>query len=187
MTLLAIVSFLAAIVVGALGYGYSSIVVPVALLTVTNRVLNPALVLLEVVLNLYTLFINREALPRVWRRISSVTVGLPVGVALGTTALTSVDVGWLKFATFVTLLPLNLLQAAGFRRAIPREHVAGAALGAGVGVLYSVTTISGPPLAMFLTNQGLARQEFRVALGAIRTTACLLTAAFYAHSDLFTR
>jgi hypothetical protein len=52
----------AAIVNGALGYGFSSITVPVALLFLTNRVLNPALVLIEVVLNAWVLWVNRSAL-----------------------------------------------------------------------------------------------------------------------------
>ena len=41
------------------------------------------------------------------------------------------------------------------------------AFGAGVGVLYSVTTISGPPLAIALNNQGLEKREFRAALGVV--------------------
>ena len=59
----------AAIVNGALGYGFSSITVPIALLFLTNRVLNPALVPIEVALNAYVLWVNRDALPRVWRRV----------------------------------------------------------------------------------------------------------------------
>ena len=51
MTAMVLATFVAAIVVGALGYGFSSIAVPIALLAVTSRVLNPALVLVEVVLN----------------------------------------------------------------------------------------------------------------------------------------
>ena len=58
---LAVITFLAAIVNGALGYGFSSITVPLALLFMANRVLNPALVLIEVVLNAYVLWVNREA------------------------------------------------------------------------------------------------------------------------------
>ena len=43
---LILITFLAATVNGALGYGFSSLTVPVALLFYANRVLNPALVLL---------------------------------------------------------------------------------------------------------------------------------------------
>ena len=42
------ITLLAATVNGALGYGFSSITVPVALLYLTNRVLNPAMVVVEV-------------------------------------------------------------------------------------------------------------------------------------------
>ena len=59
---LAFITLLAAMVNGALGYGFSSITVPLALLFMTNRVLNPALVLIEVVLNAYVLWVNRDAL-----------------------------------------------------------------------------------------------------------------------------
>jgi uncharacterized membrane protein YfcA len=58
---LLLVAFLAATINGALGYGFSSITVPIALLFYTNRLLNPAMVLVEVVLNSYVLFINRKS------------------------------------------------------------------------------------------------------------------------------
>src|SRR5688500_4171627 len=147
------ITFLAAIVNGALGYGFSSITVPGALLFLANRVLNPALVLIEVVLHAYVLFNNRDAVPHVWRRLLPMVVGLLPGILLGTALVTRVSPTWLRFITFVTLLPLILLQAAGYRRPIKSERGAGFAFGSGVGVLYSVTTISGPPLAIALNNQ----------------------------------
>jgi uncharacterized membrane protein YfcA len=55
-----------------------------------------------------------------------------------------------------------------------------------VGVLYSVTTISGPPLAIALNNQGVAKQEFRAALGFVRLAESSLTAAAYFYAGLFT-
>src|SRR5439155_23001484 len=48
LLVLAVTSFAAATVNGALGYGYSPISVPIALLVTVGRVLNPALVIVEV-------------------------------------------------------------------------------------------------------------------------------------------
>jgi len=48
---LAGITLLAAFVNGALGYGFSSLTVPVALVFYTNRILNPALVVIEVFIN----------------------------------------------------------------------------------------------------------------------------------------
>jgi uncharacterized membrane protein YfcA len=61
------ITLVAAIVNGALGYGFSSITVPVALLFLTARVLNPALAPIEVVLNASVLWVNRRSIPKVWR------------------------------------------------------------------------------------------------------------------------
>jgi uncharacterized membrane protein YfcA len=182
---LAVITFGAAIVNGALGYGFSSITVPIALLFLTNRVLNPALVPIEVVLNAYVLWVNRAALPTVWRRVLPIVIGLLPGVILGTALVSQVSPGWLKFGTFIVLLPLILLQAAGFRRPIRSERSVGLVFGGGVGVLYSVTTISGPPLAVMLSNQGLTKRDFRAALGFIRLAESSLTAVAYGYAGLY--
>lgn len=176
----------AAIVNGALGYGFSSITVPLALLFLTNRVLNPALVPLEVVLNAYVLWVNRESLPSVWRRVAPIIAGLVPGVIFGTAIVSGVDPEWLKFGTFLAILPLILLQAAGYRRPIRSEKSVGFVFGGGVGVLYSVTTISGPPLAVMLNNQGFTKRDFRAALGAIRLAEASFTAAAYGYAGLYT-
>lgn len=183
---LGLITLGAAVVNGALGYGFSSITVPLALLFLTNRVLNPALVPIEVALNAYVLWVNREALPNIWRRVLPIVIGLLPGVILGTALVSQVNPGWLKFGTFVVLLPLILSQAAGFRRPIQSERSVGLVFGGGVGVLYSVTTISGPPLAVMLSNQGLTKKDFRAALGFIRLAESSFTAVAYGYAGLYT-
>jgi len=183
---LVVITFGAAIVNGALGYGFSSITVPLALLFMTTRVLNPALVPIEVALNAYVLWVNRAALPSVWRRVLPIVIGLAPGVLIGTALVSQVNPGWLKFGTFIVLLPLILVQAAGYRRPIQSEKSVGLAFGGGVGVLYSVTTISGPPLAVMLSNQGLTKTDFRAALGFIRLAESSFTAVAYYYAGLYT-
>lgn len=184
---LALITLIAAVVNGALGYGFSSITVPLALFVATSRVLNPALVLVELVLNAYVLFVNRSALPAVRRRVTPIAIGLLPGIAVGTLALAVVRPEWLKLWTFALLVPLILLQAAGLRRPLRSERGWGLPFGAGVGALYSLTTVSGPPLALFLNNQGLGKREFRAALGMIRIAEAAFTAAAYWYAGLFTR
>src|ERR1700753_899819 len=109
------VALFAAFVNGAIGYGFSSLTVPLALVFYTNRVLNPAVVLVEVFLNLYVLVINLGGVPSVWRRVFPIIVGLLPGTGIGALPLSVLDPGWIKFATYVIILPLILLQAAGQR------------------------------------------------------------------------
>jgi uncharacterized membrane protein YfcA len=184
LALVAITLF-AAFVNGALGYGFSSLTVPVALMFYTNRILNPALVLVEVIINLYVLFMNRASIPAVWKRIYPILIGLLPGIAVGSYLLASLHPGWIKLVTYTALLPLILVQAGGLRRAIRSEKLLGIPFGTGLGFLYSVTTISGPPLAILFNNQGLVRREFRAGLGLIRVAESSLTAIVYYHLGLF--
>src|SRR5690349_19390487 len=111
------ITFFAAFVNGVLGYGFFSLTVPLAyvvcsltvpaaLLFHTSRILNPALVLVEVFINLCVLFINRGSVRAVWKRVYPILIGLLPGVAVGSYVLTSIHPGWLKFGTYALLLPL---------------------------------------------------------------------------------
>jgi hypothetical protein len=182
---LVLITFVAATVNGALGYGFSSITVPVALLFYTNRILNPALVLVELVINSYVLFINRKSIPNIWWRVAPILIGLVIGIGIGSYILFMVQPAWIKFVTYFMLLPLILLQAAGIRKPIRAEKTIAIPFGMGIGTLYSVTTISGPPLALLFNNQGYAKQDFRAALGVIRVAESSLTAVAYVFLGLY--
>src|ERR1700682_6137694 len=88
------ITLFAAIVNGGLGYGFSSITVPLALLFLSNRALHPALVLIEVALNAYVLWVNCDALVLVWRRVMPIVIGLAPGVILGTVIVSRVSPSW---------------------------------------------------------------------------------------------
>jgi uncharacterized protein len=186
LLVLGLTSLGAATVNGALGYGYSSISVPIALLVVAGRVLNPALVVIEVVVNLYALVINRRHIHRVARRVVPLSIGLVPGVVVGALLLGHVAPGDVKLVAYAVLLPLILVQASGKRWPIKNERSASIPLGAGVGVLYGMTTISGPPLALFWNNQGLEKDEFRVALALVRSIESVCALAAYALLGLLT-
>jgi uncharacterized protein len=182
----AAVAFLAAFVNGALGYGFSSLTVPVALVFFANRILNPAVVLVEVVTNFYVLFINLNGVAAVWRRAFPIITGLLPGIGIGAWVLTSVQPGWIKLGTYTLILPLILVQAAGWRRPIRSTWLVGLPFGAALGILYSVTTISGPPLAILFNNQGLVKTEFRAGLALVRVAESSATAIVYYQLGLFT-
>ena len=182
---LAGITLLAAFVNGALGYGFSSLTVPVALVFYANRVLNPAVVVIEVLINFYVLFINLNGVPAVWKRVFPIVIGLLPGIAVGAVVLASLQPGWIKFGTYTVILPLILVQAAGWRRPIGSTWLIGLPFGTALGILYSVTTISGPPLAILFNNQGLVKNEFRAGLALVRVAESSVTAFVYYHLGLF--
>jgi uncharacterized membrane protein YfcA len=182
---LAGITLFAAFVNGALGYGFSSLTVPLALTFLTNRILNPAVVLIEVFLNWYVLIINLGGVSSVWKKVIPILVGMLPGIAIGAFVLTTVQPGWIKLLTYAILLPLILVQAAGWRKPIRFSWSIGFPFGTGLGVLYSVTTISGPPLAILFNNQGLVKHEFRAGLALVRVVESSVTAVVYYQLGLF--
>jgi uncharacterized membrane protein YfcA len=185
MIVLAGIALFAAFVNGAIGYGFSSLTVPLALVFYTNRILNPAVVVVEVFINLYVLLINLNGVPAVWRRVFPIVIGLLPGIAVGAFVLNSLQPGWVKFGTYTVILPLILVQAAGWRRPIRSTWMIGLPFGSALGILYSVTTISGPPLAILFNNQGLVKNEFRAGLALVRVAESSVTAIVYYQLGLF--
>src|SRR6516165_10678095 len=185
LIVLAGIALFAAFVNGAIGYGFSSLTVPLALLFYTNRILNPAVVVIEVFINFYVLFINRNGVPAVLKRVFPILIGLLPGIAIGASVVASVHPDWVKLGTYTVILPLILIQAAGWRRPIRSVWTIGLPFGTALGVLYSVTTISGPPLAILFNNQGLVKNEFRAGLALVRVAESSVTAIVYYHLGLF--
>jgi hypothetical protein len=159
--------------------------VPLALVFYTNRILNPAIIVIEVFLNLYVLCINLSGVPAVWKRVFPILIGLLPGIAIGALVLASLQPGWIKLGTYIVILPLILVQAAGWRRPIRSTWLIGLPFGTALGVLYSVTTISGPPLAILFNNQGLVKTEFRAGLALVRVVESSVTAIVYYQLGLF--
>lgn len=185
LQVLALVTFFAAAVNGAVGYGFSSLTVPIALLFFSNKVLNPALVIVAIALNGYVLAVNRGSVPVVAKRVLPVLLGLAPGIVCGGVLLASLNSEWLKFLTYISLVPLILLQAGGLRWPLKSERTIGLFLGAGVGTLYSATTISGPPMALLFNNQGLVQRDFRAAMALLRVAEAVLALLTYYALGLF--
>jgi uncharacterized protein len=183
----ALLSLGASFVNGGLGYGYSSISVPIALLVVVNKVINPVYVLVEAIMNTVMLaFSGKENIKKTFRRVIPIVLPIVPGVVIGSYLLSRVAPLWIRFIVYAAILPLILLQAAGVRRPIKKESVAGAPLGVGIGLLYSITTISGPPIALFWNNQGMAKNEFKAAIAQVRIAESYLTCISYFFLGLFT-
>ena len=176
---LGFIALIAATINGAVGYGFSSIVTPIAILWYSNKVLNPALVMVEVAVNVTLLIRERKYIRMTWGRARPVVATLLPGIILGTAGLSYLAVNDVKVIVYATLLPLVILQLIGFYRPFKNERRGGLAVGPGIGFLYSLTTISGPPLALFLRNQGMSKDQFRCAIAQIRVAESSLTLGTY--------
>ena len=183
----ALLSLAASFVNGGLGYGYSSLSVPLAILVVANKIINPVYVLVEAIMNTVMLgFAGKANIKATFRRVLPIVLPVVPGVIVGSYLLSLVAPLWIRFVVYAAILPLILLQAAGIRKPIKKESAAGIPLGMGIGLLYSITTISGPPIALFWNNQGMAKSEFKAAVAQVRIAESYLTCISYYFLGLFT-
>jgi uncharacterized protein len=176
---LALVALGASLINGAIGYGFSSIVTPIALLWYSNKLLNPAVVSVEVLVNVALLIRERAFIPATKSRAMPVILTLLPGVLLGTLGLSYLAVNDVKVVVYAVLLPMVVVQLLGLRRPFSNESRSGSVLGPGIGFLYALTTISGPVLAVFFRNQGLSKDEFRCTLAQVRVAESSLTLTTY--------
>lgn len=183
---LCLIAFAAATVNGILGHGFSSLTVPLSLVFLASRALNPVLVLLEVVLNLGALLTARRDLPPVAPRVRPLAAWLIPGVALGSLVLWGLAAAPMKGLTYALLLPLVLLQAVGLRWRPRDEARLAAPVGLALGAIYSATTISGPLLSLYFHNQGFGRRAYRAGISFLRVAESALTAGAYLALGLFT-
>jgi uncharacterized membrane protein YfcA len=170
---LAGITFAAAVINGALGHGFSTLTVPVALLWLSQRLLNPVLVLLEVILNGAAFLGSRRTFPEVADRVKPMAWALLPGILLGGLALRFVPAGPLKVATYALLLPLALWQAFGRR---PTRAPKPVAYGAVTGLLYGLTTISGPVLSLYFHHHATPKHQYRAAISFLRLVESLVSA-----------
>ena len=101
-----VLSLLASIVNGGLGYGYSSMSTPLAILFLANRILNPAYVLLEAILNSVMLVLSgKRNVLATYKRTLPLIVALVPGVVVGSLVLSVAAPLWIRFSVYVTILP----------------------------------------------------------------------------------
>ncbi|HXQ92897.1 MAG TPA: sulfite exporter TauE/SafE family protein, partial [Nitrososphaerales archaeon] len=148
---------------------------------------NPVYVLVEACMNTVMLALaGKASIKKTFRRVLPIVLPVVPGVIIGSYLLSLVAPLWIRFVVYAAILPLILLQASGFRKPIKKESAAGVPLGVGIGLLYSITTISGPPIALFWNNQGMAKNEFKAAIAQVRIAESYLTCISYAILGLFT-
>ncbi|ACP36538.1 protein of unknown function DUF81 [Sulfolobus islandicus Y.G.57.14] len=186
---MSVILFIASIPSGAFAYGFSATATPLLLIRYTNRQISPILNFIEIFQNAANVMLNFRNYTKKSLIITIYGIpGIAIGSLLGAYLLKiSVNDALLKVIVYSVLIPLILLQAAGFRKEISLDKwkKVGYLVTFPVGVLYGVSTISGPPLALIINNQGLTKEEFKFAISALRVAESITTFSGYLTLGVF--
>ncbi len=134
-----------------------------------------------VVLNFWQIGGVRQARDVLWR-FWPVLLAMPVGTLIGATILASVDQTVLIGGVGLVILVYCGIEFSGLRLYVPthREKPVGALAGGIAGLTGALSTINGPPLAMYLLAVRAEPWLFRAALGVIFTIGSILNSTAFA-------
>lgn len=154
-----VIVFLASMVQGLSGMGFALLTTPLVLSLLPAVVAVPFLLILSACILFLVLLDSYKHMQ--WKLVAPMTIAGLLGVPLGFQILQSVDTTYLKLAIGIMVSAFAVVQYVGFKLPIKNELIASPVVGFLTGVLKGSTSISGPPIALFLENQSVEKQVFR--------------------------
>ena len=148
-----------ATVQGLTGLGFALVSVPVLILFQDPRSVVVTMLLLSSLLNALIFLQARHQVTL--RDAGPITLGSVLGVPLGSYLLAVLSPESLKLMVSLLVLGFAIPLLAGYTRQFSHPRMASLVTGAVSGALQSSTSMGGPPVALFLTNLGLSKENFR--------------------------
>jgi uncharacterized membrane protein YfcA len=157
-----VVVLAAGVVKGLTGFGFALLTVPFLVVLFDPKTAIPIIIILNALSNV-PLFIHSRKwsdLKRIWPLIVTGIISIPAGTYL----LVVLDAVAVRMIVGVAVCLFALAYLLGFRREIRRERWGMVGAGMLSGVLNGLISAGGPPVILFLSNQGMARDVFRANL-----------------------
>ena len=167
---------------GLTGFGFSILSLPLLTLLLSPKIAVPILVLYSIIINIVVFFSARKAfeLNRIWILMIFGIIGVPIG----THFLITFNDNLIKLCIGIFITVFGLLLLLGFRQKIKHEKVSMIPIGFVSGILSGSVSIGGPPVILFLSNQGVNKQVFRANLAVYFFILNIFTIPVYIYTGL---
>lgn len=151
--------FVSGIVKGTTGFGFALFSIPLLVHFIPIKSLVPIVTLFNLFSSIQIIVQSKRL--RLNRSIVLLSVTGILGVTIGSLVLKFLPDKWLKLMTAAMLIVLSFMFLAGYRFRIHKFRRGNALAGLISGFLGGSTSVSGPPLALFLTSLKLDTARFR--------------------------
>ncbi|HOH28785.1 MAG TPA: sulfite exporter TauE/SafE family protein [Candidatus Hydrogenedentes bacterium] len=146
----------------SIGFGFSMIMAPIIMLVMEPAAVVPTILLVDVFnCILVTLRYRRHIHIRM---VVPLTVGGIIGMAAGIQVLTRVDPDTMRLLVGLLVLVFTVVLWSGWRRPVRESLWITLPVGMASGFAGGATTMSGPPVVLFMANQGHHQDVFRANL-----------------------
>lgn len=176
--------FFGGFVQGCMAFGLAIIVLPALLMVLPATTVVPSLIMLSLTNTSVLLWHLRAHVN--WGVARPLVLGAFLGLPPGIYLLKTLDGPGFKAAVGVLIVLLALMLLIGWTHPLRRPRLALYPVGFLGGFLNGSISISGPPVVLFLTSQGVEKEVFRATLAAYFTLTGILATAGFAVSGVLT-
>ncbi|MFC0472270.1 sulfite exporter TauE/SafE family protein [Halalkalibacter kiskunsagensis] len=172
-----LIMFLSAVVQGTTGFGFALTSMPLLTILLSMHTVVPIMVVFGLCSNILILIKvwSHVKFKKTWLFIASSVIGVP----LGTYILLIIDQNTLKIITGFLIVLFALALWRGYSLKIKNEKLALIPVGFSSGLLNGSISLSGPPVVLFLTNQGENKTAFRANLTSFSLILNIITIATF--------
>lgn len=157
-----IIIFAAGVIQGITSFGFSLLAVPLLSIFLPFKIVVPMLIIYSLFLNSIILYNVRKHVNL--KKIYILVIAGIVGTFFGTYALESLDENILKVIVGAIVTISSIAFIKGYRMPVKNERLSYLPVGLLSGLLNGSASLSGPPIILFLKNQGVEKQIFRASL-----------------------
>ncbi len=157
-----VVVFLSSLIQGMTSFGFSLLAVPLLGLFMPLRVIVPMLVLFSLLMNFMILF-KLRTMPD-FKAISVILITGIAATPVGAYFLKSMNPDILKFIVGIVIFTSGLFMYRGYKVHFKNKSASFLATGFLSGLLNGSVSMSGPPVILFMTNEGTPKAAFRTNL-----------------------
>ena len=150
--------FLAGLIQGCTGFGSALVAAPCLLMYFEPTFVVPVITLMSLTnTSLVAFHARRHILPGL---VGPLALGGVVGSPIGITLLVVLNPDWLKVGVAAFVVAFALVLLSGWSKPIQNPKWSLLPIGLVSGILGGTTGISGPPVILFLANQGTPKEVF---------------------------
>lgn len=144
---------IASLIQGITGFGFALVAVPLLSLFIPEiKDITPVIVIYSLITNIIIVYRSRKYVEL--KKIIPLIIFSIIATPLGTYILISFKVKTLKFIIGIIIIITALAMLKNFKIKIKNEKISYGIIGILSGILNGSTGLSGPPVVLFLTNQG---------------------------------
>ncbi|MFA9399410.1 MAG: sulfite exporter TauE/SafE family protein [Clostridiaceae bacterium] len=178
----ALIIFFASVVQGATSFGFALVAASLLTFLFPMKIVVPMVVICSFVNNIIVVYSTKHFINirNVWLMILFGILGIPIGVF----GLNTIDPELLKLIVGILILITSISMAKGYKIKFKRKNLSYGLTGFISGVLNGSVSISGPPIVLFLSNEGCDKNEFRANLALYALITNGLTIIVFAIDNL---